>query len=308
MAKARIPVDLFNPGQVFACLGLLEAADVLLGHAQGGFDWKDESDVKFILLTPGDECPMRTTIQFLRQATITSVAPPNSTLATDGWDVPTRLLSSDDSEFPFPAPTSPATLPALLQHAGKEIAIQYWGEDSAKTGRDNAKFWAGAGGYPGAALAKDAIELIKQQPKEELYSDPLNVSAQQSSSFRFDWRRDYVPLDIGFSLNAHSSGRFNTVGYPFVELLAAIGLTNARPKRLSKLEYHYDVISTGNEGSGFDSTFVRAALGAVSLPFDLRLFRMNLAWPGKEGQARCITTVDEISKSTPKQTNTDHMT
>jgi CRISPR-associated protein Csx14 len=39
MAEHTIPVDLLNPGQVFACLGFLEAADVLLGDAEGGFDW-----------------------------------------------------------------------------------------------------------------------------------------------------------------------------------------------------------------------------------------------------------------------------
>ncbi len=33
MAESSIPVDLFNPGQVFACLGFLEAADVLCGDA-----------------------------------------------------------------------------------------------------------------------------------------------------------------------------------------------------------------------------------------------------------------------------------
>ena len=37
MAESSIPVDLFNPGQVFACLGFLEAADVLCGHAEGRF-------------------------------------------------------------------------------------------------------------------------------------------------------------------------------------------------------------------------------------------------------------------------------
>jgi CRISPR-associated protein Csb3 len=35
MAQADIPVDLFNPGQVFACLGFLEAADIVLGDAEG---------------------------------------------------------------------------------------------------------------------------------------------------------------------------------------------------------------------------------------------------------------------------------
>jgi hypothetical protein len=35
MAEASIPVDLLNPGQVFACLGFMEAADILLGDAEG---------------------------------------------------------------------------------------------------------------------------------------------------------------------------------------------------------------------------------------------------------------------------------
>ncbi len=37
MAEATIPVDLRNPGQVFACLGLMEAAEVLLGPAEGRY-------------------------------------------------------------------------------------------------------------------------------------------------------------------------------------------------------------------------------------------------------------------------------
>lgn len=36
MGKATIPVDLLNPGQVFACLGFLEAAETLCGPAKGG--------------------------------------------------------------------------------------------------------------------------------------------------------------------------------------------------------------------------------------------------------------------------------
>ena len=45
MAEADIPVDLLNPGQVFACLGFVEAAEVLLGDATGGFDWSDPRGV-----------------------------------------------------------------------------------------------------------------------------------------------------------------------------------------------------------------------------------------------------------------------
>ena len=38
MGVSVVLADLTNPGQVFACLGFAEAADVLLGQAEGGFD------------------------------------------------------------------------------------------------------------------------------------------------------------------------------------------------------------------------------------------------------------------------------
>ena len=69
--------------------------------------------------------------------------------------------------------------------------------------------------------------------------DPFAVDALQSGSFRLDWRRDYVPLHAGFSPNVHGSVVMR--GYPVVELLAAIGLTHARPVRHNKLRYSYGV-------------------------------------------------------------------
>jgi len=203
-------------------------------------------------------------------------------------DVPTTQIDIERQPFSFPLPSSPATLPARLSYDGKAITIDHWGNEAPKTGRDSAKFWAGAGGYPGAALAKDALELIRQC-EGDLAADPFNVPARQSSSFRFDWRRDYVPLDVGFSLNAHSGDRFCMVGYPIVEVLAAIGLTHARPKRPnreSKLEYLYGVIGVRSGMELLDPIFLRAALGGSDLPFDQRFFRMRLDWPGQENQAR----------------------
>ena len=47
MAEASVPVDLTNPGQVFACLGFVEAADILLGEARGGFVWRDGGGTRF---------------------------------------------------------------------------------------------------------------------------------------------------------------------------------------------------------------------------------------------------------------------
>jgi CRISPR-associated protein Csb3 len=295
MAESSIPVDLLNPGQVFACLGLLELADRLLGNAYGAFDWNEQGVASFRVQVPGDNCPVRSAIGFFRNAAVRSISPSLNSLSTNGWNVVTTQINPNTDPFPFPKPDSPATLPALLIAGDCSVEILHWGDSIPTSGRDNVKFWAGAGGYPGVALAQDALVLIRDMPAD-VEADPLNASSRQSSSFRFDLRRDYVPLDIGFSLNVHSGDRFCPVGYPLVEILAAIGLTNARPKRISKLEYRYEITFTA-DGTLLDPIFHRAALGGAPLPFPRRSFQMILGWPGKENQARCITTVQELLHS-----------
>lgn len=303
MAVASIPVDLFNPGQVFACLGFLEAADVLLGDAEGAFDWSDESDVRFMVRASGDESPTSVVLKFFAGARVSSLAPAGSFNDTRKWRVATDTIGVDEP-FPFPDPSSPATLPALLEGPAPapserdRLVIDYWGD---ATRRDNVKFWGGSAGYPGAALARDAIELVRDQCADAV-TDPFKLSAEQTSSFRLDWRRDYIPIDAGFSLNSHV-GRIAAVGYPLVEILAAIGLTHARPARLNVLEYRFSVLGTrdgeshvGSSSTFFDPSLVRAALGAADLGLQggiQRTFRMYLGWPAKEGQARSITTVSE---------------
>lgn len=297
-AQASIPVDLLNPGQVFACVGFAEAADVLLGDAEGGFDWSDAAEVRFVLRAAGDENPFAVVLRFLHDATVSTQAPAGSENTTAKWGVPTETLPGDDA-FPFADPDSPATLPAVLRApsaAGgpgeSRLVIDYWGDTS---GRDNVKFWGGAGGYPGAALTHDALELVRDRLTDAHVLDPFDLGVPQSSSFRFDWRRDYIPLDAGFSLNAHA--RMETCGFPVVELLAGIGLTHARPQRLRKLEYRYGVVGVSGHGELLDLIYLRAALGSSKLPFRQRSFRMRLGWPGQEDQARCITTVTEETNS-----------
>jgi len=75
MAMASIPVDLVNPGQVFACLGFLEAADALIGDTAGKFDWSDRAIPKFCLRTAEDINPFETVLKFLVEAKINAVAP-----------------------------------------------------------------------------------------------------------------------------------------------------------------------------------------------------------------------------------------
>ena len=293
MADSTIPVDLLNPGQVFACLGILEAANGLLGDATAAFDWSEGQETTFRVSATGTEPPVERVMRFLEEARITTRAPAGSA-NPDGWkaswgDAP----ESDDpgKPFPFPDPSSPATLPVVLRDdAGNEIALDYWGD---ATRRDNVKFWAGAGGYPGAAIVRDAIKIVRGRMRQHA-NIPFALSGAQSSSFRFDWRRDYVPTQDGFSPNKHGKN-IQMVGFPLVEICAAIGMTYARPTRKSKLEYRYGVLGLDN-GPLVEPVFHRAALGADASPVPGRSFRrftMYLDWPGQEDQARCITHVSE---------------
>jgi CRISPR-associated protein Csx14 len=300
MAASIIPVDLRNPGQVFACLGLMEAAEILLRQpCEGGFDYQDlDIETTFTLRAGGVEDPVAAVVRFLASAEVKALAPRGSILATARWDVETLPFDASDKDaFPCPVPDSPAALPIILTDGAKKILVDHWA-DGPTTGRDNVKFWAGAAGYPGAALARDALAAVRSRGDNAIadaIADPFNLSAPQSSSFRFDWRRDYVPLDAGFSPNAHGDVRM--VGYPLVEMLAAIGLQNARPDRpeaRDKLAYRYGVSNLR-----LPTTYVRVILGARPLwqhpfqHFPIRIFRMRLGWPGQEGQARCIIDAQE---------------
>src|SRR5438552_9570698 len=73
MGRAVIPVDLRNPGQVFACFGFLEAAEILCSPAMGGFEW--DEDERFVLAAEGGEHPIENVLKFLEDATLFAVSP-----------------------------------------------------------------------------------------------------------------------------------------------------------------------------------------------------------------------------------------
>ena len=291
MAESVLPVDLLNPGQVFACLGIMEATDTLLGDAVAVFDWSRLETV-FRVSAAGAEQPVDRIMRFLEEASIVPRVPAGSANVNrwkTSWGNGPEI-DPGGNPFPFPDPDSPATLPAVLRDSrGAEIVFDYWGD---ATRRDNVKFWAGSGGYPGAAILRDALGLVRGRTRQHA-KDPFSLSSAQTNSFRFDWRRDYIPRDIGFSPNKQKS--IAMLGFPLVEILAAVGVTNARPRRVNKLEYQYGVL--GGD-SLLDPAFLRAGLGAETPPIPGRPFRrfvMRLDWPGQEGQARCITLVTETT-------------
>ncbi|MFN3241753.1 MAG: type I-U CRISPR-associated protein Cas8c [Planctomycetota bacterium] len=281
-------MDLLNPGQVFACIGFAEAANVLCGHAAACFDWSDPIDARFRLRANGELSPFTRVLRFLVGATAHAIAiegSPNHDRWVASWG-PAPVASPPHDGYPFPDPASPEPLTCVIRNAGEQLILDHWGDES---GRDKVKFWTGPSGQPGAALAQKMLAQLRGFDIGD--GDPFAFSAPQSSSFRLDWRRDYVPIDAGFSLNVHS--KMDPMGFPIVELLGALGLGAARPNRRSTLHYDYAIVGreSTTETLWLPLSLLRASLGDHNLPFPTRHFRIRLSRPSKH--ARAITTVTE---------------
>lgn len=296
MATSSIPVDLRNPGQVFACLGLMEAAEILIGPATGGFVWKDQETLaRFILTAPGGDDPVLSVLRFLTQAEAVALAPAGSGMKDSHK---TKTIESKNLEFPCPQP-SETSLPIILKFGDLCLPISHWVENLGSyrsingswrsMRRDSVKFWAG--NNSGANIANLGLSLLPKADSDELMEaaySPFSFTRPQTSSFRFAWQRDYTAQDVGFSPNDHSEIRM--MGYPFLELLAAVGLQNARPCRQNKLCYRYGVWQ-----QELPTIFARAMLGLGNPGFPIRTFTMYLVKSGQDD--RCIKDALEDTQS-----------
>lgn len=212
--KAEIDVDLLNPGQVFACLGLLEGADELCGGAEGGFDWDDSNFARFMLKSVGDENPVETVLGFLAAAKIEGLRPKDY-----------GQLKSGPSSEAFPASKEDdKTLPVLLNSGNQKIVLEHWADGSSC---ESFKLFTGnrsAEKIMGNMIG--AIRVLWERDKGDLVRRPFDLCEGMKGSFNFDPRGAWTAMDAGYSLN--DSG-YKVEASPVVEVLAAWGLQNARP-------------------------------------------------------------------------------
>ena len=244
MAESSIPVDLFNPGQVFACLGFLEAADLLCGDAEGGFDWSDEAEVKFCLRAKGEHEPLEAVLQFLAEAETVIVCPaetegpwPDNAEPNEVFPAPRAALKKAEGKA-----LTASSLPVRLQRGNEFVQISHWMRGD---GRQPFKLFAGQ--QVGAQLVSNMLcgDPKKKASKgfkdifrgdERTFQNPFDEVCAVGGRFGFDARGGWDALRIGTSLD--EQGILLKVA-PQVELLAAIGLENARPTFLSTYEIRY---------------------------------------------------------------------
>jgi len=280
MAQTSIPVNLFNPGQVFACMGFLEAADLLLGQAEGGFDWTNESEARFELRAGGAEKPVEAVLEFLIEAQLNRLAP-------EGFEDPkaakskgkTKNGKQTTSDVPlkgvatFPSGKADRlALPLRFKRDGHVLDVSHWCDASS---RNSFKLFAGQ--QRSAAIARKmlaAVGKLWNERQEELMSDPLGLTVPLGgSSFKLDARKAWTAIDAGYSPDEQ---KHSVEASPVVEMLAAIGLEHARPDEFETREVHYGVWK-----GLLPPALARPALGGTRVGVPIRIFRFTLDLAGK---------------------------
>jgi hypothetical protein len=204
-AKFRVNVDPLNPGQFFACCGLLELADRLWPGAEGWF-----TEAAFHVECTG-------TLPGLIQMLL-ACEPEEVLILANGLPVkpliaPLKFRFSVDPRVEF-------TLDAWMTvRTEKEVVVA--------TKNPPWNFWSGQQtSYRIWRDLRSALEIqIPTIPEDEL-SDLFNRRIFLSGRFGFDPGAAWNALDVGFSPNEHG---FEVASSAAVEMLAAVGIQRFRP-------------------------------------------------------------------------------
>ena len=292
MAESTIPVDLHNPGQVFACLGLMEAADFLRGGAVGAFVWEHGQGTRFSLSANGNEDPVRASLAFLADPglDITAVSP------SDWWPSGCPRRSDDPREarkieklrqeisehipvdiFPCATPESGTALPVRIRGKGCTVTLQHWTDGSS---RQSFKLYSGNRSALDVMRAmifgtKDTYGLrqLWESERSKMAERPFDVLTRMRGSFNLDSRGGWTALDVGYSLDRQE---YQVAASPLVEVFAAWGMEHTRPRELATRKFSYTVW-----GTPVPVALARAALAGNIAVNPMRRFEFTLALSGK---------------------------
>jgi CRISPR-associated endonuclease/helicase Cas3 len=246
----RVAVDLTNPGQFFACCGLLELADRLWPGAAG---WFSESGREFCIRTEDDHASVTRIIDKMSQVGLTGELTPNLQCERDALEAENRRLRKQ-KKSPDKATAARRKELGTLLRAGNiilgdpfNLRLDWWQEDS----EDNPKTWAGTQQVIRIAQSAltDTVRAFKgdrpfdfkcvMRPVSEKTSElgPTTGKKRRKATptkedkvepFYFDSRHgaNALPLDIGFSPDKLG---MESNAFPAVELLCLVGLQRCRP-------------------------------------------------------------------------------
>jgi CRISPR-associated protein Csb3 len=195
----RVDVDPTNPGQFFACCGLLELADRLWPGAEGWFDTRE-----FCISCSGTLAEL---IQGVAGAKLTQLDPDDD------------YASGIEVGAPF-----------------RPLRLDWWHDERA--GGKELKVWAGSMESCAIAKAmQQAMRAVSFQSPglfnvAMVAPDPTD-SKKKKEPYYFDARRcpNAHSRDVGFSPNDLG---MTTTAFPAVELLCLVGLQRCLPARTNQ--------------------------------------------------------------------------
>lgn len=298
MSEASIPVDLFNPGQVFACLGFLEAADILLGDAEGRFDWSEAGGTQFWIRNQFDDNPFGTVLEKLANTKLSEIYP-------KGWPddqmQQQSLFPSPLSEHFNKEKSTTTKLPGLLELQGQSVFLGSWTDSSSRP-----VFKLYSGNRSGCSIASDMLFGKRGKPKKSeplgeilnqgvqqivnsnwdaVVRDPLNVTVSMAGSFNMDPRGAWNAMDAGYSPDKHHHA---VAASPVVEFFACFSLEHFRPFPKEKGKYEYAAWQ-----KYLPPSLARVACSGVRTPFTARHFTFAQALSGKN---KLITFANETTR------------
>lgn len=224
-ANITIPVDLTNPGQFFACCGLLELADRLWPGAEGWFD----GDTFFISAT--SECSYSILMSRLARCGVTNTMTTAQHLRLKDLSAMTKKQREDK-------PTSEQEKKGL-ESLRRELPVVLTGDLNFQldwfcdqlSGGSRFKTWAGQQSVLDISTNMhagiNAVSSTDKSPWEYIRGIGLPFN------FDSDLGAQGSALDIGFSfdpLAATEATRIEGTCRPILELLAFIGLQRFRPQ------------------------------------------------------------------------------
>lgn len=225
-----VPVDLTNPGQFFACCGLLELADRLWPGAEGWFDGN-----RFLIASSAD-CSLRALLDHVKAAALsnTMTAQQNRRLeelsamkkkqreATPGLEAEKKSLESLRRELP------------IVLSGTISFRVDWFCD--AFAGGSRLKTWAGQQSVLNIARAMHSgMAQAKVESESSLWSNIRGIGLP----FNFDSELggQGSGIDIGFvfdALDASEATRISGTCRPALEFLCFVGLQRFRPREIDR--------------------------------------------------------------------------
>jgi CRISPR-associated protein Csx14 len=170
-----------------------------------------------------------------------------------------------------------------VEYNGVHFDITHWCDGSS---RNSFKLFAGQ--QRSNVIAQqmlDALRTLWTNHNAELCQDPFGLAVPLGgSSFKFDPRKSWTGIDAGYSPDEQSH---DVEASPVVEVLAAVGLENARPDEFETRKVRYGVW-----GRLLPPLLARPALAAVPIGVPIRVFQFTLDLAGKN---KIVTFAQEVT-------------